>query len=106
MTSQPTGQRLIEYPFDHHRSSRPTHGRVRAEVPMPCRTQRQRVLALPPTPLASDSNAWTPSALRDEHRTTVSGDTARLQSGTNVAPPSLTGRISCPLHRVSTAALA
>jgi hypothetical protein len=44
--------------------------------------------------------------LRDEHRTTVSGDTARLQFGASVAPPSLTGRIACPLRRVSTVAFA
>jgi hypothetical protein len=34
--------------------------------------------------------------LRDKHRITVSGDMARPQSGTIVAPPALTRRKPCP----------
>jgi hypothetical protein len=95
MTSQPTDQHLIEYLFDHHRSLvHHAWPRPWQSAPLPCGTQMPSVLAFPPTPLASDSNAWAPSALRGEHRTTVSSDMARLQSGTSVAPPSLTGRIT------------
>jgi hypothetical protein len=41
---------------------------MHAPDPVPCGTQRQRVLAFPPTPRASDSNAWVPSALGNEHQ--------------------------------------
>ncbi len=96
MTSQPTDQHLIEYLFDHHRSQRSTHGRVRAEVPPPCSTQTAHAGLSADTAGKRLQRMGGAIGLRDEHRTTASGDIARLQSGTNVVPPLLTGRIALP----------